>query len=77
MATFKIYTNEDELINDFKNDILTPQMLKKSMSKTMDNLLIACINSINDNPIALDAYNTIMKLREENKKNKNKIKNKK
>jgi hypothetical protein len=64
----KIYTSENELIDDFKNDILTPQLLKESLHKTMMNLLNSYYERLNTNQELLEAHNLIMELR--NKKNK-------
>ena len=39
MSFTKTYTDYEELERDFKADILTPQMLKASLSKMMNRLL--------------------------------------
>jgi hypothetical protein len=63
----KTYTNIEDLENDFKNDILTPQLLKASLSKLITSLLDDCNKRINerlknDNEFR-EGYERLLKLR--------------
>jgi hypothetical protein len=63
-----IYTNFEEMEKDFKKDILTPQMLKSSLTKTINGLLESANHQIHNNPEALEAWNYLQELRKKNKK---------
>lgn len=63
----KTYYSIEELENDFKNDILTPQLLKTSLLTVMNPLLDSCNERIEkrlecDNNFR-DGYNSLLKLR--------------
>jgi hypothetical protein len=66
-----IYTNFEDMKNDFIIDKLTPQMLKSSLTKTINELLEVCNEHVKNNPESLEAWNYLQKLR--NKKQKKKL----
>jgi hypothetical protein len=58
-----IYYDYNELEKDFMNGIITPQMLKASINRVMNEILDTCNERIQNNPETLEAYNYINELR--------------
>lgn len=62
----KTYYSFEDLENDFKKDILTPQQLKSSLTKTINMLLDSCNECIekrleSDDEFR-DGYNSLLKM---------------